>query len=85
MRLKRKTKKYISTSFLKQCEPYLNKYFGISYGYFEQEIMKLKNYNTYNLKIGESPTLMAIEIEDDICFSHQIRSNEFRQLFKGHF
>jgi hypothetical protein len=72
----------IPTSLLKQCEPYLNKYFGISYGYFEQEIRQLKTYMTCKAKVGESPTLLALETDEAIPFYYHFSGNEFVKLFE---
>ena len=73
---------YIHTSLLKQCELYLNKYFGISYDYFENEIMRLESYFTLKPKVGESSTLMFFETDEMIPFYHSIIENKFHQLFE---
>lgn len=70
------------TSFLKLCEPYLNKYFGISYGYFEEEINRLDIYMKCKPKIGDSPTLIALESDEKIPFYHHIPDEEFQKLFE---
>jgi hypothetical protein len=72
----------VHTSFLKQCETYLKKYFGISFGYFEQEIRQLESYMTCEAKIGESPTLIVLETDEKIPFYHHIPDNEFHKLFE---
>ena len=51
----------ITTEYFRCIEPYLNKYFGISYGYFEQEVNNQEEYFQTPIEIGESPTLKFFE------------------------
>ncbi len=70
-------------SFLIKVEPLLNEYFGISYGYFEDEISTMKNYPE-KVEIGESATLKALEQPDEqFILSTSFDLDDYNSLFQN--
>lgn len=63
----------LSTSQLKSIEPLLDEYFGISYGYFTDEIEQIRE-DFSKLEAGESPTNKALELDKNIIFATSMES-----------
>ena len=71
----------IDTAFLRSAEPYLNEYFGISYGYFQDDFCNHEAYFQIKVGVGESPTLKFIE-EDHEYSIYVPFDNKFYTLFE---
>ena len=72
----------INTDFLRSAEPYLNEYFGISYGYFQDDFCDHEAYFQIKVGIGESPTLKFIEEDYEYSIYAPFKNNEFGALFE---
>ena len=73
---------YVQSDSFQKCEPYLNKYFGISYGYFEEEISRMKCYMAHRPNIGESHTMLALETGEGVPLRNIILDDKFLPLFE---
>ncbi len=72
----------INTAFLRSAEPYLNEYFGIGYGYFQQDISNHEAYFQIKVGIGESPTMKLIEEDHEFSICVPFDIDEFYALFE---
>lgn len=70
----------LSTSQLKSIEPLLDEYFGISYGYFTDEIEQIRE-DFSKLEAGESPTNKALELDKNIIFATSMESEPYLSMF----
>jgi hypothetical protein len=74
-------KHVIDTALLRSTELYLNEYFGISYGYFLEEISNNKAYFQIKVGVGESPALKFIEEDHEFPIYLSFDTKDFCSLF----